>query len=87
LGKAAAGKVDRAMAMLSAAVHELEIGLYSSAELRSPEVLLAPPATSTSPPASRVAVGTARPVDMFPADDQELVVGLYSSAEVRYTPA
>ncbi len=61
-------------------------GLYSSAELRPMSEVPAPPATSTLPLRSSVAVWSSRGVVMFPVAVQVPVWELYSSAELRIIP-
>src|ERR1700722_20375253 len=62
-------------------------GLYSSALDTGEKLALNPPATSTFPPGSRVAVCPPRLVVMLPVRAQVPVAGLYSSALLVPPPA
>ncbi len=63
-------------------------GLYSSALDRPPPALVQhPPATSTSPPRSKVAVASLRAAGMLPVGAKVRVAGSYNSAEALPPPA
>src|SRR5947209_3637825 len=66
--------------MLPAGDQLLLAGSYSSALARGTNPPPWPPATSTFPSGSSVAVGAKRAVAMLPAEDQLLVAGSYNSA-------
>ena len=68
------------MAMLPVTVHIPVAGSYSSAVAVAKALKTPPPATSTSPFASNVAVWCTRAVAMLPVAVHILVVGSYCSA-------
>ena len=67
--------------MLPVTLHAFVDGSYSSADAVRPPPLK-PPATSTCPPLSRVAVCSDRAVAMLPVTLQVSLTGSYSSADV-----
>ena len=72
--------------MLPVAVHILVAGSYSSALATLPLMLLLPPATSTCPFGSNIAVANTRPVPRLSVSVHIPVAGSYSSALVKMLP-